>query len=274
MRRFGVSLATTALAAAGLTVLLASSAHALILDNKTPEQKFRLDVGKQSVKYLACVIKAGQTCEKSGAVAGQECNLVTETATSPADPKGKLGPALTKCASKVNFSKKAGTLTYEDIGCPGDCDTSTAGPQRCANLQAYQDFTVGDSGTRATINAEGGVIPTLTGCADNAACVAESVRYSKYALGVLKCMGACEADYSNKKGNGGPTDAGVCHLPVTSPADPGGTDPVFLACVSKAKAGAEKKGGPLNATLTNVLNGALNSAVDDLSNIPGGNCGP
>jgi len=121
---------------------------------------------------------------------------------------------------------------------------------------------------------QGALLPVLTGCADNASCLAESVRYGTFALGSLKCMGACEADYKNKKGNGGPTDGPVCHLPVGTPADPGGTDPVFVACIGKALAKAEKKGGPLVTLLKDGLSAALNQAVDFTNNVPGGNCGP
>ncbi len=258
----------------GLAALLAGgTAQALLLADKSAEQKFRLDVGKQTSGYLSCIIKAAQKCEKDGALPGSECNLVTRTAAAPADPKGQFAAALAKCDSKVELSKKAGVLTYQSIGCPGDCDPVTAGPQPCANLQAYQDFTLGDTGTRATVNLQGSVIPALTGCADNESCVAEAARYSKFALASLKCMGACEADFKNKKGNGGLTDASVCHLPVTAPPDAGGTDPFFVACIGKVLASAEKK-GPLNALLKDGLSAALNDAVDAVNNIPGGNCGP
>ncbi|MEO8603127.1 MAG: hypothetical protein ABI629_11180 [bacterium] len=275
MTRFTVRLSSALVVGAGFTALLAAgTAHALVLADKSAELKFRSDVGKQTAAYLKCVIKAAQKCEKAGALAGQECDLVAQVAAPPADPKAKFPAALAKCASKVNMSKKAGALTYESIGCPGDCDPVTAGPQRCANLQAYQDFTLGDTGTRATVNLQGAALPPLTGCADNAACLAESVRYSKFALGSLKCMGACEGDYKGKKGNGGPVDAGVCHLPITSPPTAGGSDPVFVTCITKALASAEKKGGPLNTPLKDAISGALNNAVDYVSNITGGNCGP
>ena len=270
-KRVPLRLGSAFLVVSGLTALLAgSTAQALVLVDKSPEQKFRLDVGKQTSGYLACIIKAVQKCEKKGALAAAECDLVTKTAAPPADSV-KFAAAIAKCDSKINLAKKAGLLTYNSIGCPGDCDPVTAGPQACANLTAYEAFTLGDTGTRASVNLQGAAL-VLTGCADNASCLAEAVRFSKFALGSLKCMGACDADFKNKKGNGGPTDAPVCHLPVTAPPDAGGADPAFVKCIGKALAGAEKKGGPLNATLKDAISGALNQAVDATNNIPGGNC--
>ena len=262
-----------ALAATTLWVALAAApASALVLADKSPELKFRADVGKQTAGYLACIIKASLACEKTGVLTAGECNLVTKTAAAPADPKGKFGPALDKCAAKVDLAKKAKGLTYEDIGCPGDCDPGTPGAQRCTDLLAYQAFTVGDTGTRASVSLQSSVLPVLTGCSDNASCNVEAKRYGDWALGALKCSGACEADYKNKKGNGGPTDGPVCHIPTAT--DTNATDPVFLTCISKLQAKIEKKGGPLVASLKDAISTALNTAVDQSQNIPGGNCGP
>ncbi len=270
-----VRLGSRLLAASALaTLLVGGSASALVLVDKSPELKFRSDVGKQVSGYLACIIKASQKCEKSGSLAAGECNLVTKTATPPADAKGKFADDLAKCDAKVDLDKKAKGLTYEDIGCPGDCNPGVPGNQRCTDLQAFEDFTVGDTGTRASISLQSAAIGLLTGCSDNASCLAEAARYGAFALAALKCMGSCEADYKNKKGDGGNTDDPVCHLPVGAPADPGGSDPKLVDCITKAKDKAEKKLGAMNAILKDGISAALNQSVDAFNNAPGGNCGP
>jgi hypothetical protein len=98
---------------------------------------------------------------------------------------------------------------------------------------------------------------------------------SALAQGIIKCQAACEQDYKNKKGNGGPTDSlDACALGAAT--DPGGivgsapADANFKACVGKLVDKAIKKGplpakfaiafGLLGESLPGQLNG-INSAL-------------
>ena len=63
------------LCAGGLMTV--ATANALVLPEKSAEQKFRRDVGKQLTKYTLCVVKAAQKCEKNGTSTAVECHLDT-----------------------------------------------------------------------------------------------------------------------------------------------------------------------------------------------------
>jgi hypothetical protein len=124
-------------------------AHALVLTDKSPEQKFRKDIAKQLSKYVLCLTKAAQKCEATGVTTAVECHLDTVVADPPADPKNKFPGAVIKCVSKVNLAKKSPSqgadpvADYESIGCPGDSDgVNNNGDQRYADFNAYQVGTI------------------------------------------------------------------------------------------------------------------------------------
>lgn len=227
-------------------------------------------------------------------------NLSTPTTTfSGQDPKNKIAAKfeadVQKCIDKVNFEKKgAKGATSEDkyaaIGCPGDCDPVASDRQPCTNLSTYEDSSL--IGTLGQVNLLAALVPTVTvvnpnpeedpnGCVPPSAdpmnekkaydkqlkafdkCVTSAVAVvAKYAADLQKCAAACEADYKNKKGNGGPFDDAACNFGVS-------TDLNFLACAQKALAKAEKKKLPNGITGALALIGlALNDGTNNLFNQP------
>ena len=266
--------------AAGIAAafLLAGSAQGFVIDAKTDAQKHRRDVGKQLSKYIFCLGKAGIKCEKKGAHTGSECDLTDGSTEATVDPKaaGKFGADIAKCDGKFVAEKKQKTSDYQQIGCPGDCDSGAAGIQQCANLAAY-DANVTDGanpdGAKAQISALGVIIgqncknfitgvPGGTSANEDALkCGAnDSKRLSKYAKGVNKCTELCENDYKNKKGNGGPSDDPLCD--VTNPSG------AFADClVKKADKQLAKVIAPANTGLVlSLIDAALADAAADLYN--------
>jgi hypothetical protein len=253
-------------------LIAATTAHALVLTEKSPEQKFRRDVGKQLTKYTLCIVKAAQACEKNGTSTAVECHLDTGVVDGGIDPKGKFGPALQKCADKVALAKKSpsgGTDPvgdYQGIGCPGDSNAGTAGDQPFADLTAYQAGS--EANSRAQIAGLALLIDTFgcaagTGNTDEAdiACVQSNAeKLGALAKGVFKCGDKCENDYKAKAGNGGTTDSPNCAQ---------GGDATNQLCLDAALAKATKK-GPFDAgVLSGVLpavQAALTTAGNDLYN--------
>jgi hypothetical protein len=274
--RKGIGIA--AAVAAGLFVS-SLNASALVLGEKTEEQKLRADIQKQSHGYTACLVKALTNCENSGAMVGAECTLATGVAIAPADAKGKFVADIAKCDGKLNYLKKARTLTattgYTAIGCPGD-SVPGGGDDPFADMNAYQVGTIGP--TKGQIDTLAVALGAVSGCAMDAdplkcqAALNKSV--SGYAFAIQKCQLGCENDYKNKKGNGGPADsttacslnAGYDGRSTLATASTG--DANFDACIVKAYGKATKT--PLPAAVTTVvlpaLATALNNANNDINN--------
>ncbi len=188
------------------------------------------------------------------------------------DPKGKFGPALAKCASKVLLSKKSPSGgadpvgDYQGIGCPGDSNSGTLGDQPFSDLNAYQAGALTNSRTQVAGLA---AVIDLLGCAAGSGntdqadidCVQSNAeKLSALTKGVFKCGDKCENDYKDKAGNGGTTDGSNCAQ---------GGDANNQICLDAAMAKAIKK-GPFDAGVqTSVLplvQSALTTAGNDLYN--------
>lgn len=299
--RKGLILGAVAL---GAVVVQAGTAQALVLDYKTEAQAIRAEINKQVSGFTACIVKASLKCEATGASAGLvECDLVDGTAVAPADAKAGFAADLAKCASKVNYMKKAKTLSaaagYSAIGCPGDATPTTCDHGFCAlsgvennsfscglastctdpavddgdvnfvDLNAYRDTAIvvarSTVANLASINALflGGACDT-----DNKCAAGYTSNLSKYAAAVQKCQLACENDYAGKKGNGGPTDEAVCNASANGQRAADTTNLALDACIAKAYAGYQKKDpeGILGVLVGNVA-GAINSATNNLYNV-------
>ncbi len=265
-------------AIAGLMVS-GTTASALVLTAKTEVQKLRADIQKQQHGYVSCLVKAASNCEKTGAMAESECNLSTGTAVSPADQKVKFASDIAKCDAKLDFLKKAKTLTdagaYTDMGCPGDSDSGTAGDQPYTLVSQLEAAT--PAATKSQIQTLATALGALTGCNDsvtyptakdeNKCQAAEVKRIAGYAAAVQKCQLGCENDFASKKGDGGDTDsATACSL--NADAKSGAGDAAFNACISKAFAKATKTAIPPNvdSLVLPALATALNDANNDLNN--------
>ena len=268
--------------AAGL-IVFGGTASAIVLTEKTEEQKLRTDINGQQTKYVACLVKAATNCEKGAGSIAQQCFLATSTFSPPADAKGKFAADVLKCDSKLAYLKKAKTLTaltgYEAIGCPGDSVTGGS-DQRYADMTGYQAGAL--ASTKGQIDALAFILgsPGITGCdaitdpdpvkqakAQEKCQTTEVGRIAGYAGAVQKCMLACENDYKNKKGNGGPTDVPSCRLAANGQAGAG--DVNFNACVTKAHDKAIKKApwpASVAALVLPALSSALSDAADDLYN--------
>lgn len=304
-----IAVATAALLVAGGGV---ARAFILLPETDKDAIGNRNDVYAQSSKFSQCIVKALQKCEKGQDPTTPQCLLTGSTTNpttlftgvDPNTPKiaDKFEADVQKCISKVDYSKKGakdGTPTskYEAIGCPGDCDDVTAGDQRCTDMSQYQDSSL--EGTLDTVNLLGAAIPALAiqqpppavdpaGCVPPSnvdpaifakeakafdKCITNAVSVvAKFAAAVQKCIAGCEADYKDKKGNGGPTDGPpTCNLAAIDNMNPD----AFGACYLKALEKANKK--PLPAGIGGALGlvgCALDPATNGLFNVPGGNCGP
>jgi hypothetical protein len=245
-----------------------------VLDAKTAEQKLRKDVGKQTTKYIQCVVKAAQKCESNGANSGVECHAATGVVDFAGDPvldpknkePGTFTGALGKCDAKFDPSKKGSD--YVGIGCPGDCDDVDDGVQQCASMAAFEAITEGDAvkaqlellaaGIDAGCNIDTGLGTASTDPVQIACVVNNADTLSRYSKGLGKCYEKCENDYKDKKGNGGPNNDGNCL------AGGGSADPEFAGCVSDSLAKAEKK-NPLSTTVEGIVLGLVNTALNDAS---------
>ena len=260
-------------AAVAAGVLVSSlNASALVLVEKSEEQKLRADIQKQAHGYIACLVKAATNCEKSGALVAQECTLATGTAVAPANAKGKFVADIAKCDGKINYLKKAKTLTattgYTAIGCPGD-SVSGGADDPFADMTAYQAGALGS--TKTQIDGLALTLGVVSGCGMNAdplKCQAAEVkRVSSYAFAIQKCQLACENDYKNKKGNGAPSDSTTaCSLNANSTASTG--DANFDACIVKAYGKLTKTPLPVGeaTVILPPLSTALNDANNDINN--------
>ncbi len=254
---------TLALAAAG--VLLSSSAWAVVLLEKSAPQKQRADINKQGAAYFKCIVKAMLKCEKSGSSSAQECkpNMPDALGTPSAD----FGAAVQSCKDKIDYGKKgSGDLIadYEAIGCPGDCDAATIGNQRCDDLTGMQ--AIQENSIPVSVSLLGSILPGY--CGLDASCVAaETTGMTEYILGFFACNLACENDYKNKKGNGGPTDS----LTQCAAGDAAAA-PVFKTCIEAAFVKAQSKGLNFSVALRPALHGLLNPVLNGLYNTAE-NCG-
>jgi hypothetical protein len=257
MKRNSIFLATAL--AVGLAFAGGTAARALVLVDKSLEQKQRKDIGKQGAKHTLCMAKAAIKCEKNGVVVGAECDLTDPAMSTVPDPNNKIIPKLTadlnKCTSKLNYAKKSATANsandYTGIGCPGDAVAGGADDPH-PDLAAYQAAT--GPNTRAQLEILQLILSGI--CSDNQCTVDQASLGLKYAKGILKCIAKCENDYKNKKGDGGPTDA------ITNCNPGGGGDANFTACTGKALS----KAPGLDPGLKGPIDGAITDAQNDLYN--------
>lgn len=212
-----IAVLTTALLLAG------SAAHALVLAEKSPAQKLRADLGKQIVGYAKCLGKALVACEKSGSQTTTECALATATADPSADPKGKFPTAVARCAAKLDFPRKApkdltSFESYQLLGCP-----RFTFPFQLGGLEQLQQLL---SQLGQAIDQ---VLPDpapVSGCTDGKSCAIATQMMLELLDGLNKCELACEEDYADKRGDGGPTNS-------LTQCDASG-DPAMQACVQRA----------------------------------------
>jgi hypothetical protein len=250
--------------AAGAALLIAGAASAAVLAEKSAEQKHRKDVGKQVAKLVLCLTKQSEKCEKKGTSAQAECDLVNPAGSTIADAKAKQKfiDGIAKCESKLNLVKKGPASDYALFGCPGDSDAVTPGDQPFTDINDWQPTISGTA--RSQLSLLGTLLYTFCGGVDNQAtadCVLFNIKNgSKYAKGVYNCMGKCENDYKDKKGNGGTFDDPNQCFPGN-----GGADPNFTTCVSSVLTKAQAKGA-LVAGLVAGINAALGDANNDLYN--------
>lgn len=253
-------------------LLLAAPAHSVVLADRTPTQKHRRDIGKQTTKYVICLVKASQKCEKNGDEADQECFLATGTVQG-GDPnldQADFQNRIAKCDSKLNLAKKSPTDgadpvgDYEDIGCPGD---SVAGgsDQRFTDLTAFQNSV--KSSAKTQLDTLSSVL-CLLGCAqdcgddteENLKCLMnDAKRATAYAKSIQKCEDKCERDYKvpDKAGGGGPTDNNqICTVSGAGAAN-------FDTCANKA---ATKLSAKASAGTASILRPQIDTALDNAAN--------
>jgi hypothetical protein len=269
----------TFLATVGAVTLLAGSVSAVVLTEGTDQQKHRKDVAKQTAKYVACAAKNLLKCEKKGADSGPECDLANPPASTipDADAKAKFVEKIAKCVSKVDLLKKGPDLNYVDNGCPGDSNPGTPAVDEPFTLATgYTELQA--ALPAATAAAIGVITPTLQALCGGVPATSDELVLDcintaaagllKYTKGVTKCQAACENDYDGEIGNGGTTDdESVCSAGVSANGP-------FNTCVSEAQAKAEKKiptegcgaqadPGCLNLVEFQILEGAVNTALND-----------
>lgn len=248
--------------AAGLLLATATAANAVVLADKSPEQKLRADVAKQMASYFKCLVGVAAACEKTGVNLDIECNLETGVATPPADPKHTFAAAIAKCDAKLDFDKKGpegntSVQNYELLGCP----RFDGGP-RLADMNALE----ADAGPVLKQRVTGlvGNVDSASGCTDAKSCKADSKLIVDFYKGIVACQTACENDYKDKKGDGGSTDS------LAQCTDSG--DPKALICLAKVvdkflDAAADWPLGGLAASLflqeaTDTTNDLFNRAAD------------
>jgi len=261
---------------AGL-VVSSTTASALVLVEKSEEQKLRADIQKQTHGYVSCLVKAATNCEKSGLLIASECDLTTGTATGSANSKLKFAPDIAKCDAKLDFLKKAKLLTastgYVAIGCPGDSNAGTPlVDEPYADMDGWQAAT--PAATKAQIKTLATALGAISGCdtlltvKDQQKCQADlNKRVAGYAAAIQKCQLGCENDYKNKKGDGGNSDsATACSLNATASAGTG--DLNFNACITKAYLKATKTALPalVDLLVMPALATALSDANNDVNN--------
>ncbi len=271
----GVHLSGRIILVAGVLALFSQSAFALVMSSGSPEQKWRADVRKQSAKFIACVVKATLKCEATGPAYGMDCDPSIPSAAY-ADG-GKFVAAIAKCESKVDYTKKGDF--YVESGCIGDAVTDDNADPATLGDQIYDDLAGYEAGSiaviRGAVSVIGGNVPALSGCktSSNATPVtageivcanAQAAALGAYAAGWTTCADACENDYKNSKGDGGPNDDPVC---IYGDA---GASAAFTACIDAARAKAYQKVtiAPAISALaiplfTQVLNAGTNEVYND-----------
>ncbi len=275
----GVHRSARIILAAGVLALGAQSASALVLTSGSPEQKWRADVRKQAGKLIACVVKATLKCEAAGPAYGLDCDPAVPSAAY--EDGGKFVAAIEKCESKVDYAKKGDF--YLESGCIGDAvaddtsvpiDTTTLGDQIYADLAAYEEGSF--AAVEGAVSLIGSALPALTGCKTTSEATpvtpgeivcanAQAAALGAYASGWSACADACENDYKNSKGNGGPTDAPSC---IYGDA---GASAAFTACIdaARAKAYAKVTMAPVVGLVAVPLFGqVLNAATNETYNDP------
>lgn len=269
--------ATIVVASMIFLVAAGAAADAFVLaDPKADKDAIgnRTDIAGQTGKFVGCLRKAVETCQRDQNPGFQSCfftNSVTAPTTSftGTDPKGKgiaakFEAATQKCIASGDFAKKgargaSSEAKYRALGCPFQCNRVTPGQPHCADLTTFQQAWLIER-----INEQGyltGAMRALsikTNPSDMISCVlpatadpkeyAEQARVFdrcvtsavdavvKYQAALRKCQTACETDYAGKKGGGGPTDGPpACGLGVADPNDP------LTICVAKATAALNRK---------------------------------
>lgn len=260
-----------------ILVLVARSAHGVVLASGSDAQKHRRDVGKQAAKYIQCLVKVSLKCEQNGDEADQECFLTTGT-VQPGDPnldQADFQARIAKCDSKLILAKKSPSGgsdpvgDYEGIGCPGDSDTVAGGDQRYADLNAYQ--TGVKTATKSALQTLGLLLCGVVCAADcgddsqtNRDCLEDDAKaLSQYAKGIGTCRDKCEKDYKvpDSAGGGGPTDdSQICTVSGTGA-------PNFDTCTAKpaAKLSSTASAGA-SAVVKPAVDGQLDDAANDLFN--------
>jgi len=270
------------LALAGMVAVLgAAPAHALVLDpGASAAQKelygIRADISKQLAGFTQCIVKANLACEATGATTAQECFLSTSTANAPADAKGKFAEAVAKCDAKVDYLKKNKSFTplgaYQGLGCPGDSDGNTPGAQPFNNMDDYE--AAARASAKAQVQLLGSLLQALLpSCTDQKCVASASSALASYTSALQSCLAACENDFKNKKGNGGPDDL-TTHCEINPGDGLGGSpnsDPNFDACIQKAAAKATKNGPLALQGLVSTVAGIVGGASNSLYNLPS-NC--
>lgn len=267
--------------ALSFSLLLATTpAPGVVLPEGSDAQKHRRDIGKQVAKYVQCLVKAAQKCERNGDEADQECFLASGTVqgSDPNLDQVDFQERIAKCDSKLNLSKKSPSdgldqvADYQGIGCPGDSNSGTAGDQPFTGPNALNDFqTAVKSASKTQIDALSAILCAL-GCAQdctddsevNRECLLnDSKRLSKYAKGTTKCRDKCEKDYKvpDSAGGGGPTDnQNICTITGTGA-------PNFDVCTVKpTQKLAEKASSGASTTIRGLVDTALDDASNDLFN--------
>lgn len=196
------TLRTAALTAALLTTT-GTAAHALVFAEKSPEQKLRADIGKQTYGYLKCLGKALVACEKTGTTAGPECTVENGVAIGAADPKNKFPAAVAKCDAKLDFARKTPRgLTsqqgYQILGCP-----SYGTGFEFSSLEQYAQFL---ELVKPFVDSFVSNLPLVAACTDAKSCAGAAKVLLDFLDALGRCRIACEDDYKSKKGNGGPSD--------------------------------------------------------------------
>src|SRR5262249_40958782 len=275
MRRSHVSLGCSTRVVPVVLALSVGMAHGLVLTAGDALQKQRADVGKQEAKLVACLAKATIKCEESGANSGVECVLTNPSmSTVPDAAKSKFEAAVTTCLSKLDLEKKSATGNpaddYTGIGCPGDSDSGTPGDQPFTDMNAFQANQLTSVPAQLAMLAPfiemicGGMNSTTPSILAREDTNAKALL--KYGTSVNKCQTKCENDYTDSKGNGGPTDSTTqCALASAS------ADMTFKLCAQAARAKLDAKavdgsGNPSATGVNLILDGGLNATLDGANN--------
>jgi hypothetical protein len=247
-------------AAAALALTAGAPAFAAVFAEKSPAQKLRADVAKQVAGYTKCLVTAVLNCEKTGISPSPECDLESATAAAPADPKGKLAPAIAKCDAKLDYDRKgpkgnSSVENYELIGCP----TGSNNRPRFADMDEFEGIA---SRAKREIDAIASVVPAVSGCTDTEGCIQAAKVIASYAAAFGRCQTSCENDYKDKKGDGGPDDDPLRCGPTG--------DPAAVACIDKAADKFVRKTATwsLADAVRSAVEATIDTQTDALFNVP------